>query len=201
MIFNNVNPKIIKTKEYLRGEILFNINDLITSLAYIKRGSITVINQYNKIIAQYNKNDIINLPLLFSTNSFYEDKYIANTLSTIDFISKEDLLKIMEENKQLKIEILKLLSNYSLALKEHTELLSYKTNKEKICAYLLLEAKQKKASSFLISYTKTELASYLNIERHLLSIEIQNLINAGIIANKNKLYTIIKKDELIKTIS
>jgi len=208
MIFNNIDIKArktienkITTKEYLRGEILFNINDLITSIAFIKRGAITVIDSNNRVIGSYNQNDIINPSLLFSSKEFYEHKYLVQTISTISFINKEDLIELMIEIPQININILKIISNYNIDMQNHIMLLSYKTIEEKLCAYLLLELKQKKASSFLINYTKTELASYLNVERHLLSLEIQKLINNGTIANQNKLYTIINKDNLIKQLT
>lgn len=205
MIFNNIDSttkKLIEnkitTKEFLRGEILFNINDLITSIAFIKRGSIIVLDSNNKVIASYGQNDIINPSLIFSSNCYYEYRYIIQTISTISFITKADLTKLMEEIPQISLNILNIISDYNIELQNHLKILSYKTIKEKICAYLLLESKQKKASSFLINYTKTELASYLNVEKHLLSLELQKLIIDGIIANQNKLYTIINKTELAK---
>lgn len=205
MIFNNIDSSTkkqienkITTKEFLRGEILFNINDLITSIAFIKRGSIIVLDSNDKVIASYSQNDIINPSLIFSSNCYYEYKYIIQTISTISFITKTNLISLMKEIPQISLNILNIISNYNIELQNHLRILSYKTIKEKICAYLLLESKQKKASSFLINYTKTELASYLNVERHLLSLELQKLIIDGIIANQNKLYTIINKTELAK---
>lgn len=205
MIFNNLDSSTkkqienkITTKEFLRGEILFNINDLITSIAFIKRGSIIVLDSNDKVIASYSQNDIINPSLIFSSNCYYEYKYIIQTISTISFITKTNLISLMKEIPQISLNILNIISNYNIELQNHLRILSYKTIKEKICAYLLLESKQKKASSFLINYTKTELASYLNVEKHLLSLELQKLIIDGIIANQNKLYTIINKTELAK---
>ena len=62
---NSILKKISITKEYLRNEIIFNINDLIVSLAFIKRGAVKVVDLNNRLIKQYNQNEIINLPLLF----------------------------------------------------------------------------------------------------------------------------------------
>ena len=65
---------------------------------------------------------------------------------------------------------------------------------------LYTEYKRTNATSFLIQYTKTELAALLNVERPSLSFELSKLQSEGIIANQNKLYTIIKLNELIKYI-
>ena len=56
--------------------------------------------------------------------------------------------------------------------------------------------KQLNQTSFLINYTKTELAAFLNVERPSLSYELSRLIKEGIIANQNKLYTIINLNKL-----
>ncbi|MBE6136941.1 MAG: Crp/Fnr family transcriptional regulator [Erysipelotrichaceae bacterium] len=194
---NSILKKISITKEYLRNEIIFNINDLIVSLAFIKRGAVKVVDLNNRLIKQYNQNEIINLPLLFSKSNVYENKYVSLSLTTISFISKADILKLMNENETINENILYLLSDYSNKLNEHVRLLSYKTIRQKFIEFLLLESRRKKASSFFIDYTKSELAIYLNCERHLLSLEIQKLINEGVIANKNKLYTIINFTRLM----
>jgi len=194
---NSILKKISITKEHLRNEIIFNINDLIVSLAFIKRGAVKVVDLNNRLIKQYNQNEIINLPLLFSKSNVYENKYVSLSLTTISFISKADILKLMNENETINENILYLLSDYSNKLNEHVRLLSYKTIRQKFIEFLLLESRRKKASSFFIDYTKSELAIYLNCERHLLSLEIQKLINEGVIANKNKLYTIINFTRLM----
>lgn len=194
---NSILKKISITKEYLRNEIIFNINDLIVSLAFIKRGAVKVVDLNNRLIKQYNQNEIINLPLLFSKSNVYENKYVSLSLTTISFISKADILKLMNENETINENILYLLSDYSNKLNEHVRLLCYKTIRQKFIEFLLLESRRKKASSFFIDYTKSELAIYLNCERHLLSLEIQKLINEGVIANKNKLYTIINFTRLM----
>lgn len=204
MIFKNVDEKtkeiLLKeikliTKEYLRGENIYLENDLCSSIAIIKRGVIKASQSFsdghNKIIRILNPNEIIGLSLIFSSNPFYKASFYSETLSTIQFISKEDLLYLMENNQQIKLNVLSYISDYSIKLNEHIKLLSYKTIRQKLCAYFYLEYQKSQATSFLIQYTKTELAAFLNIERPSLSFELSKLIKEGLIANQNKLYTII----------
>lgn len=211
MIFTNINPNIknellkhIKfiTKEYFRGEKIFLENELCSSIAIIKRGVIKAVQNFEdgheKIIRILNPNEIIGLSLIFSSNPFYKASFYCETLSTIQFIDKQDLLFLMEQNNQIKSNILSLISDYSNKLSDHIKLLSYKTIRQKLCAFLYNEYKRTKATSFLIQYTKTELASFLNIERPSLSLELSKLVKEGIIANQNKLYTIILLKELEK---
>ncbi len=211
MIFTNINPNIknellkhikLITKEYFRGEKIFLENELCSSIAIIKRGVIKAVQNFEdgheKIIRILNPNEIIGLSLIFSSNPFYKASFYCETLSTIQFIDKQDLLYLMEQNNQIKSNILSLISDYSNKLSDHIKLLSYKTIRQKLCAFLYNEYKRTKATSFLILYTKTELASFLNIERPSLSLELSKLIKEGIIANQNKLYTIILLKKLEK---
>ena len=210
-IFQNINDeeltKILsrintKTKEYLRGEQIFSENDLCDSIAIVKRGTIKAIHNYSdgheKIIRILNKDEIIGITLLFSANPKYKASFIADTITTVQIISKKDLLYLMEINPIIMENVLRIISDYSIRLNEHIKLLSYKTIRSKLCAFLFLEYQRTKMPSFVIEYTKTELAALLNVERPSLSFELSKLINEGIIANQNKLYTIININRLEK---
>jgi CRP-like cAMP-binding protein len=213
MIFNNVNDndkkellkKInIKTKEYLRGEAIYLENELCNEIAIIKRGNIKASKAYNdgheKIIRLLNQNEIIGLSLLFSSHPYYKATFTSEGLSTLIIINKDDLLYLMDNNLNIKLNVLSYISDHSIRLNEHIKLLSYKTIRQKLCAFLYNEYKTKGATSFLIQYTKTELAAFLNVERPSLSYELSRLINDGIIANQNKLYTIINIEKLEREI-
>ena len=151
---------------------------------------------YRAINSLINQNEIIGLSLIFSSSPYYKASFYAETLTTITLISKLDLLKMMRENDTIQKNILSLISDYSIEQSNHIRLLSYKTIRQKLCAFLYMQAKEKKATTFLINYTKTELALFLNVERPSLSKELSKLIQEGLIANQNKLYTIINEKKL-----
>lgn len=209
MLFNNVTDEekkeLIKKikpikKEYFRGEKIFLENDLCSSIAIIKRGVIKATQSFSdgheKIIRILYTGEIIGLSLIFSSNPFYKASFCCESLTTIVLISKEDLLMLMNDHYRIKLNVLSYISDYSIKLSDHIKLLSYKTIREKLCAFLYSEYKIKAASSFVIPYTKTELAAFLNVERPSLSFELSKLIQDGIIANQNKLYTIIDLEKL-----
>lgn len=213
MIFNNIEQKIldelikkinIKTKEYFRGEIICHEDELCDSIAIIKRGNIKATKSYSdgheKIIKLLNQNEIIGLSLIFSSHPYYKASFTAECLTTLVIINKDDLLFLMDNNLNIKLNILSYISDNSIRLNDHIKLLSYKTIRQKLCAFLYNEYKTKNASSFLIQYTKTELSAFLNVERPSLSFELSKLVSDGIIANQNKLYTIIDINRLEKEI-
>ncbi|MGM9969971.1 MAG: Crp/Fnr family transcriptional regulator [Anaeroplasma sp.] len=212
-LFNNIDDcekeKLLKRihpikKEYLRNEIIFYEGDLCNSIAIVNRGSVTAkqafADGHDNIIRIINQNEWIGLNLIFSSNPFYKATFYSDSLTTITLISKDDLFKLMSFNMIILHNVLTAISDSAIKLNEHIKMLSHKSIRSRLCYYLYSEFKKNNQTSFVISYTKTELAAFLNVERPSLSNEMSKLINEGIIANQNKLYTIINLDKLKKEI-
>lgn len=193
--------KIIKY-EYFRGECIFEDDSLCSNIAIIKRGKINAIKYYSdghgKIIRTLEQNECIGINLIFSSNPFYKAAFYAESLVTIELISKEDLFKLMYRSKAILSNILAIISDSSIVLNDHIKLLAYKTIRERLAYYFFTIYEQRHELTFIIPYTKTELADFLNVERPSLSNELSKLISDNIIANKNKLYTILDLDRLKK---
>ena len=64
-------------------------------------------------------------------------------------------------------------------LNQKIELTSKRTTKEKLMAYLLMQAKQNKSRIFAIPYDRQELADYLCVERSAMSTELSKLRQEG----------------------
>lgn len=183
------NIKIIK-KEYLRKEQI-NKSNLVSHLIFIKRGSLI---QNNHI---YEAGDIIGLSSLFSSTPFYEGNVYAQTLISIDMITKEDIVFLANSNQTIMLNLLALISDEFRKNQMHLLMLSYLENKKRLCQYFYYEYQINNAKTFLIKYKKKELAQYLLMEPKALSIELNKLINLNIISNQNKLYTILDIQSLI----
>ena len=172
-------------KEYLTNEIILKKDSLASSICYIKRGKIAKLNE-NSIIEEYPQYSIIGLDIMFSNIPFYEFDYKALELTSVDLISKDTLL-----NLNISLDIFSYLANEIVNLKCHNSLLSYSSNRDKVKNYLYSEYKKRSSTSFVISMTKRELSNFLNIDKEELSNILSYLIKNNIIANQNKLYTLI----------
>ena len=75
--------------------------------------------------------------------------------------------------------LLRNVAEKNLLLNQKIELTSKKTTKEKLMAYLLLQAKEHGSNSFTIPCDRQSLADYLGIERSAMSAEIGKLKKAG----------------------
>lgn len=88
--------------------------------------------------------------------------------------------------------LLHIIAQKNLILRAKINLLSKRTTREKIMAYLLSESKKAGKSEFDIPFDRQRLADYLGVERSAMSAEISKLRRDGIIsANKNH-FCIIK---------
>ena len=82
--------------------------------------------------------------------------------------------------------LLQIISQKSLVLREKITLLSKRTTREKIMEYLLLESKKVGKREFYISLDRQELADFLGVDRSAMSTEIGKLCKEGLIkSHKN----------------
>ena len=72
------------------------------------------------------------------------------------------------------------------------EVTSKRTTREKLVAYLLLQAKRNGSDSFEIPYNRQELADYLEVERSGLSVEIGRLARQGFIETDRRHFRIVR---------
>ena len=78
--------------------------------------------------------------------------------------------------------LLKIVATKNLVFHQKVEILSKRTTREKLMAYLLLQAKRNHARSFTIPFDRQELADYLGVDRSGLSAEISKLRREGVFA-------------------
>lgn len=80
----------------------------------------------------------------------------------------------------------------NLLLSQKIEILSKRTTREKVMAYLLSEAKLQGSNSFTIPYDRQELADYLGVERSAMSTVIGKLRSEGFIEVDRRHFTLIR---------
>ncbi len=94
-------------------------------------------------------------------------------------------------HQKLIHNLLKVVAQKSLKLNEKIQLMSRKTTREKLMAYLLEQAKRRQASEFVIPYDRQALADHLGVERSAMSAELGKLKREGLIDTKGSWFRII----------
>ncbi len=84
-------------------------------------------------------------------------------------------------HSQLVRNLLHLVAQKNLELNRKMQILSHRTTREKLLAYLRSESKRKGSRTFTIPYDRQGLADYLEVDRSGLSVEIGKLRKTGII--------------------
>ena len=115
---------------------------------------------------------------------------IADEPSDVMLIDCSHILHTCHNNcgfhQQLIFNLMKGLAKKSLRLHQRTEVTSKRTTREKLLAYLAIEAQKAGRHSFDIPFDRQELADYLEVDRSGLSAEIGRLKKEGILdSHKN----------------
>lgn len=190
------------TKQFNRGDIIFNEGDICNYLAIINYGKIIAKNTYSDghetVIRILTTNDSIGEALIFSSNNEYKATFVCDLRSQVSLISYDDLKKIIQLDERINMNLLNRISDNLIELNQHVKILGKKTVRSKIATFLYQTSLAKGATTFSINLNKTELAAYLNVERPTLSKEINYLITQHIIANQAYSYTLINISELEK---
>ena len=98
-----------------------------------------------------------------------------------------------EFHQRMIYNLLKVVAEKNLAFHQKIEITSKRTTREKLLAYLLLQAKKSGGEPFEIPYNRQELADYLGVERSGLSVEIGKLCRQGVITADRKQFRLLKK--------
>ena len=94
-------------------------------------------------------------------------------------------------HSRLIFNLLKVVSNRNLVFNRKLEILSRRTTREKLMAYLMLEAKRQGSSSFTIPFDRQALADYLGVERSAMSAELSKLQRDGVLTTQRNQFRLL----------
>ncbi len=95
-------------------------------------------------------------------------------------------------HNQMVRNLLHSVSQSNLQLNQKIEILSKRTTREKVMAYLLSEAKLQGSNDFHIPYDRQELADYLGVERSAMSAVIGKLRDDGFIQVNRRHFQLLR---------
>lgn len=94
-------------------------------------------------------------------------------------------------HQQLIFNLMKDLAAKTIMFHQRIEVTSKRTTREKLMAYLMLQAKKTGRDRFDIPFDRQELADYLEVDRSGLSAEIGKLCREGIITNNKNHFELL----------
>lgn len=121
---------------------------------------------------------------------------VANEPCEVMLIQSAHILHTCETNcvhhRQLIFNLMKVLASKSVLFHQKIEVTSKRTTRDKLLAYLTLQAKRNGSNSFEIPFDRQELADYLEVDRSGLSTEIGKLRKEGILSSEKNHFTLLE---------
>ena len=178
-----------KVKEYPRSQLIIRVGDKITSLGIVLVGKVQIIREDIKgnrmIVAKLEAGEVFAETFACAAVEASPVSVLVSEDCKILWIPIEQIVSNCSStcsfHSRLIMNLLQLLARKNLYLNNKMELLSKRSIRDKIMAYLFSQAEQHNASSFEIPLNRNELADYLCIDRSALSRELSKLREEGVI--------------------
>lgn len=121
---------------------------------------------------------------------------IANEKCEIMIIDVKHILATCNNNcpfhRQLIFNLMRDIAAKTVLFHQKIEVMSKRSTREKLMAYLMFEAKKHNSRRFYIPFDRQELADYLTVDRSGLSAEISKLRSEGILESHKNYFELIE---------
>jgi CRP-like cAMP-binding protein len=182
----------------------YNIGDVIAiegesceSVGIILSGNIEIHKSFasGKLVTinYFEAGNIFGEALVFSGKHQYPATIISTTISTLMFIAREDIVKLMTLDTRVLNNFMGVLSDRILMLNQRLSNLTLDTIRKKIANIILIEYNKQKTNYITLPYSRKKMAEMLNIPRPSLSRELSKMKEEGLIdfyKNKIKLINV-----------
>ncbi len=138
--------------------------------------------------------------VMFSNANRFPVDVVALTDCKILFISRADVLRMMQSNEIFLTNFLKAVSNRAHFLTNKLWFLSFKTIKEKVAHYLLTLAKSETRTTIMLPKSHQELAEFFGVTRPALARVFAEMKEDGILLINRREVIIVNRKKLIEMI-
>lgn len=191
-----INKYLLPQKNYKSKEIIFNIGDPVNYFGILLEGQVDLSIEDafgNKTILSK-----LTAPALFAESVLIKEveeiplSVVAMTdIKIIFFDYKSYKSKNLSSKDKVQENLIKILANKNLFMRDKLNLLSLSTSRDKILYFLSTESRKKHSKYFTIDFNISELAQFLNLNRSSLSRELSKLKKEGLIDYDKKTFRIL----------
>lgn len=206
-LFHNVLPDTIqnciisfgKKLTYQRGTTLFLQQERVTDAKLLLSGKVKIgyylENGNENIQHMLFPPDIVGIDLISTHTKISPYQAVALEDSAVFSFPSALLFEkgIIPEDERLKCieNLLVILSHISIKNEYRMAILLRRSLRERILIYLTMQADKKQTDSFLIPFSRNEMASFLNVDRSALSHELSLLKQEGAIDFHKNHFTLL----------
>ena len=190
-VLNKKEHKLVNGYQVAKNSVIAHEGDTCESIGVIVSGKVDIVSysfQGKELILNSLKaGEIFGNNLIFSSEPVFKGDVIAKEKCVIAFINKENLLFLLQNNKDFLELYLKAQSDFGKSLNARIQLLSF-TNAEERLQYFA-----SKNDNVIVFKNVTSLASQIGIQRETLSRLLTSLVKRHLIKKEKGKITFVKK--------
>jgi len=193
-----------RTVHYDKGETVFAEGGKAEAFGIVLNGGVQIVRvDYSgnrSIVARSGAGELFGESFACAQVESLPVDVVAEADSEVMLIDARRVLRTCTNacafHSQIIYNIMRLLAVKNLAFHQKLEVTSKRTTREKLLAYLALEAKRQGSLCFVIPYDRQGLADYLEVDRSGLSAEIGKLAREGVLEARRSEFVILKPEEM-----
>ena len=190
-VLSKKEHQLVKGYQIAKGNIIFHEGDACESIGIIISGKVDIVSYSfqgrEMLINSLKAGEIFGNNLIFSSSPIYKGDVIAKEKSVIAFINKEDLVTLLQNNREFLELYLQAQSDNAKLLTGRIQLLSFPNAEERLFYYA-------SKNHNVIEYKNvTTLAATIGVQRETLSRLLTSLIERHLIKKEKGKITVLKK--------
>ena len=190
-VLSKKEHQLVKGYQIAKGNIIFHEGDACESIGIIISGKVDIVSYSfqgrEMLINSLKAGEIFGNNLIFSSSPIYKGDVIAKEKAVIAFINKEDLVTLLQNNREFLELYLQAQSDKAKLLTGRIQLLSFPNAEERLFYYA-------SKNHNVIEYKNvTTLAATIGVQRETLSRLLTSLIERHLIKKEKGKITVLKK--------
>ena len=189
-----------KTRNYRKNEVIFTEGEKVRYIGVVLHGSVQISRTdyfgNRSILATVETAELFGESFACAEVAAIPICAEAQTDTTVLLLEFQKLADtnapVCGLHGKLIFNLLKITASKNLLLHQKLEITAKRTTKEKLMAYLLLQAKKADSRCFTVPFDRQALADYLEIDRSGLSAEIGKLRRAGVLKCTKNRFELLK---------
>ena len=190
-VLSKKEHQLVKGYQIAKGNIIFHEGDACESIGIIISGKVDIVSYSfqgrEMLINSLKAGELFGNNLIFSSSPIYKGDVIAKEKAVIAFINKEDLVTLLQNNREFLELYLQAQSDKAKLLTGRIQLLSFPNAEERLFYYA-------SKNHNVIEYKNvTTLAATIGVQRETLSRLLTSLIERHLIKKEKGKITVLKK--------
>lgn len=190
----------VKERRFSKNQIIFSAGDSINAMGIILSGSVQIIHEdflgNRLILATFTKGELFGEVFSCAKIDKIPVTVIAMEDTCVLFLDYHTLISLdtsLLAQKRLIENMISIIAMKNVILNHKIEIMSKRTLRDKIIAFLEHEIRKHNSFDFYITFDRQELADFLCVDRSALSKELSKMREEDIIRFKKNHFHILKQ--------